>query len=212
MSSTVLHHKALSSVGGFKLDDFETQQLLSYKFHHSLNQKGYAKGKFINENIYHLLLNKNSSLFVSDHLLRYWLNNKPALKRLIFRKEEELSPKFNANHRFHAQIRKDRHQNSISYKESLTQEVYQEPLPNFNWKVLKQERIIKGFLCRKASVKYAGREFIAWFSSELPYKDGPYKFNGLPGVIMLIHDIQFDFYFEVQTLKACNFTLKKEKD
>lgn len=41
--------------------------------------------------------------------------------------------------------------------------------------------------CRKASLKWRGREWTAWYS-DIPYNDGPSKFGGLPGLILELTD------------------------
>lgn len=65
---------------------------------------------------------------------------------------------------------------------------YKEPKHSFNWKILGDTATIAGFQCQKAATNFGGREWVAWFTSEVPISDGPYKFNGLPGLIIKIHD------------------------
>lgn len=54
-----------------------------------------------------------------------------------------------------------------------------------SWNIEDQYREILGFKCQKASIRYPGRNFIAWFSEEIPLTDDPYVFNGLPGLILM---------------------------
>lgn len=35
-------------------------------------------------------------------------------------------------------------------------------------------------MTQKATCDFAGRKWIAWFTTEIPIQDGPYKFYGLP--------------------------------
>lgn len=56
------------------------------------------------------------------------------------------------------------------------------------WKILPEKQKIGEYNAQKATTKYGGREWMAWFSTELPFQDGPYKFYGLPGLIVKIED------------------------
>jgi GLPGLI family protein len=57
-----------------------------------------------------------------------------------------------------------------------------------NWKLSEEEKKIQGFLCKKATCSYRGRSYTAWYSPEIPIPEGPYKFKGLPGLILEIED------------------------
>ena len=57
-----------------------------------------------------------------------------------------------------------------------------------NWKILPETIVITNLNCQKAEVEYGGRQWIAWFTSEIPISDGPYKFRGLPGLIIEVFD------------------------
>ncbi|PIF46176.1 GLPGLI family protein [Chryseobacterium sp. 52] len=56
------------------------------------------------------------------------------------------------------------------------------------WKILPDKQKIGEYNTQKAITSYGGREWTAWFSSEIPFQDGPYKFYGLPGLIVKIED------------------------
>ena len=43
-------------------------------------------------------------------------------------------------------------------------------------------------MAQKATTSYGGRDWIAWFTAEIPFQDGPYKFYGLPGLIVKMED------------------------
>ena len=72
---------------------------------------------------------------------------------------------------------------------------YTEPKPNFGWDILPEMKNILGYKCQKAKGKFRGREYIAWFSSDIPRSDGPWKFCGLPGLILAVQDTKGDFVF-----------------
>lgn len=56
------------------------------------------------------------------------------------------------------------------------------------WKILPEKQKIGSYNAQKATTNFGGREWTAWFSTDLPFQDGPYKFYGLPGLIVKIED------------------------
>ena len=56
------------------------------------------------------------------------------------------------------------------------------------WKILPEKQKIGEYNAQKATTAYGGREWIAWFSTDIPFQDGPYKFYGLPGLIVKLED------------------------
>lgn len=75
----------------------------------------------------------------------------------------------------------------LSYKET----------PVNNWKLVDESKIINSFSCKKAEISYKGRNWTAWYSTEIPLSYGPYKFSGLPGLIIKISDQKGDYDFEL---------------
>lgn len=73
---------------------------------------------------------------------------------------------------------------------------YEEVNPTFNWKLENGSKQILNYDCKKATLQYGGRMYTAWYTEEIPINNGPYKFGGLPGLILEIHDSNNDFHFE----------------
>lgn len=61
-------------------------------------------------------------------------------------------------------------------------------LHKMNWTILPDIENIKGFKAQKATTNFGGRNWVAWFTHEIQIQDGPYKFHGLPGLILHIED------------------------
>lgn len=75
----------------------------------------------------------------------------------------------------------------LSYKQSTIN----------SWKLIDEYKIINTINCKKAEVSFKGRNWIAWYSPEIPLPYGPYKFAGLPGLIIKITDEKGDYDFEL---------------
>jgi GLPGLI family protein len=73
---------------------------------------------------------------------------------------------------------------------------YIENIPEQTWQLHDDTTTIKEHLCQKATCEFRGRHYIAWFTSDIPINQGPWKFNGLPGLIMRIYDSDYLFMFE----------------
>ncbi|OCA69317.1 GLPGLI family protein [Chryseobacterium artocarpi] len=58
----------------------------------------------------------------------------------------------------------------------------------FDWNILPEKQKIGAYNTQKATTEFGGRKWTAWFSSDIPFQDGPYKFYGLPGLIVKIED------------------------
>ncbi|TDN95678.1 GLPGLI family protein [Salegentibacter sp. 24] len=114
-------------------------------------------------------------------------------------------------------------ENNISYSYEIIRDKlrYEEDLNQFAWKILPESKTIQGYKAQKASTSFAGRNYLAWFTSEIPIDDGPYKFNGLPGLILEISDTENHYNYKLQSfekledsptvrIKASNF-LKSDK-
>ncbi|MFZ4929916.1 GLPGLI family protein [Chryseobacterium sp. Mn2064] len=93
---------------------------------------------------------------------------------------------------------------------------YKEPVIK-NWKLINESKVINTINCKKAEVTFKGRNWIAWYSPEIPLPYGPYKFSGLPGLIIKITDDKGDFDFELvksipaSKLKGKLVTIKKNR-
>lgn len=61
---------------------------------------------------------------------------------------------------------------------------------NFIWKIHNEKRTIGNYQCNKATTEFRGRNYTAWFTNQIPVDYGPYKFFGLPGLILEISDDQ----------------------
>ena len=91
----------------------------------------------------------------------------------------------------------------ISYYDRLgAANIYRmdEPANLFNWKITSNTATVAGYVCQRATTSFAGREYEAWFTREIPILEGPYKFYGLPGLIIKVNDTRNHYVFELMRL------------
>ena len=72
-----------------------------------------------------------------------------------------------------------------------------------SWELLPQTKNITSFKCQKARGNFRGRTYTVWFTNDIPVSMGPWKLNGLPGLILEATDSsnQFQFFAEKIELK-----------
>jgi GLPGLI family protein len=95
-------------------------------------------------------------------------------------------------------IEKDKTNQKVYYKDRIGRDIYsyEEDRP-LNWKISSETRKIGDYKVQKAETDFAGRKWTAWFTTDLPYQDGPYKFGGLPGLIVKVEDDKGDYSFDL---------------
>lgn len=82
-----------------------------------------------------------------------------------------------------------------SYKSFKTQEPF-----SISWVVSSESKKIGSYKCRKAVTKFRGRSYQAWFTEEIPIPAGPWKFVGLPGLILQLYDDSGQVAFMVEEI------------
>ncbi len=65
----------------------------------------------------------------------------------------------------------------------------------FDWQLLDGDSIVCGYPCHKATTIFRGRIWTVWYTLDLPYSDGPWKFCGLPGLVLYAYDSEDKFRF-----------------
>nr|WP_297310140.1 GLPGLI family protein [uncultured Flavobacterium sp.] len=69
-------------------------------------------------------------------------------------------------------------------------EIIKDELPDFNWNVTYTEtKMIGNFLCKKATTIFRGTNIEAWYTEEINIPFGPWKFKGLPGLILEVYNV-----------------------
>jgi len=71
----------------------------------------------------------------------------------------------------------------------------------FNWQLISATDTILGYKCQQAKTRFRGRNYTAWFCADLPFRAAPWKFHGLPGVVLKIKSDDHYFVLEASHLK-----------
>jgi len=79
--------------------------------------------------------------------------------------------------------------------------IISDTLRTVDWIVLDESREIGGMKCQKAKASVHGREYEAWFSGEIPLPYGPWKLQGLPGLILEARSTDGSVSFEFKEIQ-----------
>ena len=86
-----------------------------------------------------------------------------------------------------------------------------EKIPTLKWEIHDEEKTLDKYLLKKATLYFRGRNYVAWYSEEYPLSFGPWKFSGLPGLIMEIYDTTKRYHWQINSIKQTkNTTLDLE--
>ena len=82
-----------------------------------------------------------------------------------------------------------------------------EPISNIDWQIQTDTMQIVGYLCQKAICQFKGRNYEAWFTSSINVSEGPWKFTGLPGLILKVVDTRGHFIFECKGIEKVDLEI-----
>ncbi|WP_449389077.1 GLPGLI family protein [Chryseobacterium lineare] len=187
---------------------FINSKAQSYKIIYDFKWKSEKKNSEFNNELCALITKDNQSFFESYEKFRsdslktkvindYTKNNSRGPLRLPSDKKESL---------FRPLIIKNPADNKITVEEKayvkLLSVTYTCPI---HWKIKSNatEKIL-GYNTQKAVCEFGGRKWTAWFTREIPIMDGPYKFSGLPGLILKIQDSEENYLFEIKSITKEN--------
>lgn len=85
--------------------------------------------------------------------------------------------------------------------------VIQEPISSIKWEIKNDTMQIIGYTCQKAICQFKGRNYEAWFTSSINVSEGPWKFTGLPGLILKVVETKGHFIFECKGIEKVNYEL-----
>ncbi|MCP9198905.1 GLPGLI family protein [Gramella sp. GC03-9] len=138
-------------------------------------------------------------LYLGDDYSQYISRAKTLANKVVVKGNSGHTAK-SALTNFHYQIVKNYKQEELYYLLKIPKTIdrfyYPQDSNLFDWSIENETKKIKDYQVQKATTSFAGRDYIAWFTPEIPIADGPYKFNGLPRLILEIHDTKNYWNFE----------------
>ncbi len=87
----------------------------------------------------------------------------------------------------------------------ITEYLIAGPMPAIDWKISGDTATFGGLHCQEATGHFKGRDYIVWFCPDLPVHTGPWKLNGLPGVIVDAHDTKNEVIFRFDGVEKAVF-------
>ena len=104
---------------------------------------------------------------------------------------------------FPLEIYKNLHEGKTIAKNTLVEKdyIYQESQVPLDWNLTSESKDYSGYQVQKATTSFAGRDYEAWFTLEIPLPDGPYVFSGLPGLIVELYDTQNHYHFTLLSVE-----------
>lgn len=76
-------------------------------------------------------------------------------------------------------------------------------IPELNWELIpNQTDTILGYICNKAKLKFRGSNLTAYYTNDISFSFGPWKFDGLPGLILKISEDEYPnkIYWEAKKI------------
>jgi GLPGLI family protein len=100
-------------------------------------------------------------------------------------------------------LRYDKITDSVLVRKKMSNEyvLTGEQTPKINWIITSDTMRILGYRCLKATCSFRGRRYEVWFTPEIPIADGPWKFKGLPGLVLSVEDDRFQVKINVEKIE-----------
>lgn len=155
------------------------------------------------QDVWTLTLDDEQSLFVKEKYGNVQPSTKDgvAIRQHVIKTEEEIVP------HLYIVFKSD----SIYSQGQVFKTTYyvKDPIHKPSWEILPDTKNISGYACQKATGHFRGRDYDVWFTNEIPIQAGPWKLNGLPGLIIYAEDQTGSIRFTATTITALDhFSVK----
>ncbi|MDR1610735.1 MAG: GLPGLI family protein [Candidatus Symbiothrix sp.] len=100
---------------------------------------------------------------------------------------------------------------TVTDQAAISAFTYEENPDEIQWQITSDTMTCLNYLCQKATCDFRGRHYEAWFAPDLPVNDGPWKFAGLPGLILYAVDSENQYIFKAVALENVQTPLQFAK-
>ena len=82
---------------------------------------------------------------------------------------------------------------------------YEAPYPAPVWQFSAEAPVeVAGYTCGRATTRWGGRTYVAWYTTDIPLPYGPYKFHGLPGLVLRVEEAGGMYRWEAFSIRQCD--------
>lgn len=82
----------------------------------------------------------------------------------------------------------------------------EEPAEKPRWTLTQDTLTLLGYRCTRATTQFKGRQWSAWYTTDIPVSEGPWKLCGLPGLILKAEDDEGHYRFTADGLEQSHGT------
>lgn len=176
------------------------ENLLEVEFTYLSRAKLNKTNSFIHEEIFLLQVLKDKAFFFSENMAK----NDSARRSDVYRafaatpkgQPINVTTSDRLKSKYDYSVLQTSQENQYFEGSGSSSYTYKEPVIK-DWKLINESQTINTFSCKKATLRYKGRDWIAWYTPEIPLPYGPYKFTGLPGLVIKMESEDGEFSFEL---------------
>jgi GLPGLI family protein len=149
-----------------------------------------------------LLVGENISLFMGENFYNMTYFGRKAEREGRLQQFIEANEMNKYRTRFSYRIYKNFPESNYTYNDKVIPDYleYTEDFSVFKWELSDQTETFRNYNAQRANCFYGGRNWVAWYTTEIPVNDGPYKFYGLPGLIIKMYDTNKHYVLPMTTL------------
>jgi len=145
---------------------------------------------------------KQMVLLIKDHESKFYSRDQYFNDSVVM-KRQKAGEGFQKKYDYHFMVIKDSSRKKIQRFTVLLRDVFKisEKSPVFRWKIGTATGKIGEYNCQKATLTYSNRTWEAWFTPDIALQNGPYAFDGLPGLIVYMKDTGNNYEFSLTAIR-----------